>query len=98
SRPRWPTSSSAGTGSTGCSPFARREAWASRWSSSDEGGGVAVIPETVPYEPLPRALAREVGQDGVLVLTIDLPGERVNTLGKSMMAEFDGLLGELETP
>jgi 3-hydroxyacyl-CoA dehydrogenase/enoyl-CoA hydratase/3-hydroxybutyryl-CoA epimerase len=59
---------------------------------------VAVIPETVPYEPLPRALAREVGQDGVLVLTMDVPGERVNTLGKSMMAEFDILLGELETP
>jgi len=59
---------------------------------------VAVTPETVPYEPLPRALGREVGQDGVLVLTIDVPGERVNTLGKSMMAEFDTLLGELETP
>ena len=59
---------------------------------------MAVTPETVPYEPLPRALGREVGHDGVLVVTIDVPGERVNTLGKSMMAEFDTLLGELETP
>jgi len=57
-----------------------------------------VIPETVPYAPLRSSLSREIGQDGVLVLTIDVPGERVNTLGKTMMAEFDALLAELEAP
>jgi len=59
---------------------------------------VAVIPETVPYAPLQRALTREIGEDGLLVLTIDVPGERMNTLGKSMMGELEGLLAELETP
>jgi 3-hydroxyacyl-CoA dehydrogenase/enoyl-CoA hydratase/3-hydroxybutyryl-CoA epimerase len=59
---------------------------------------VSVIPETVPYAPLRPALTREIGEDGVLVLTIDVPGERLNTLGKSMMAELDALLTELEVP
>ena len=59
---------------------------------------MAVIPETVPYTPLQRALARETGEDGVLVVTIDVPGERVNTLGKAMMGELDALLAELEAP
>jgi 3-hydroxyacyl-CoA dehydrogenase/enoyl-CoA hydratase/3-hydroxybutyryl-CoA epimerase len=36
-------------------------------------------------------------QDGVLVLTLDLPGEKVNTLGRAMMEEFQGLLGSLES-
>ena len=49
---------------------------------------MAVIPETVPYAPVRSTLTREVGEDGVLVLTIDVPGERVNTLGKSMMGEL----------
>ena len=57
-----------------------------------------VIPETVPYAPLRGPLAREIGQDGVLVLTIDVPGEKVNTLGKAMMSDFDALLAELEAP
>jgi 3-hydroxyacyl-CoA dehydrogenase/enoyl-CoA hydratase/3-hydroxybutyryl-CoA epimerase len=57
-----------------------------------------VIPETVPYTPLRGPLTREIGPDGVLVVTIDVPGERVNTLGKAMMGEFDALLSELETP
>jgi hypothetical protein len=57
-----------------------------------------VIPETVPYAPLRGPLVRELGQDGVMVVTIDVPGEKVNTLGKAMMAEFDALLAELEAP
>ena len=57
-----------------------------------------VIPETVPYTPLRGPLLREIGQDGVLVLTIDVPGEKVNTLGKAMMADFDALLADLEVP
>ena len=57
-----------------------------------------VIPETVPYTPLRGPLTREIGPDGVLVVTIDVPGEKVNTLGKQMMADFDALLAELETP
>ena len=34
--------------------------------------------------------------DGVLVLTLDVPGEKVNTLGRALMEEFDALLGEIE--
>src|SRR5688500_1444403 len=44
------------------------------------------------------ALTREAGEDGVLVVTIDVPGERMNTLGKAMMGEMDALLAELEAP
>jgi 3-hydroxyacyl-CoA dehydrogenase/enoyl-CoA hydratase/3-hydroxybutyryl-CoA epimerase len=58
----------------------------------------ALVPDTVPYAPVRSALAREVGEDGVLTVTIDVPGERMNTLGKAMMGELDALLGELEAP
>jgi 3-hydroxyacyl-CoA dehydrogenase/enoyl-CoA hydratase/3-hydroxybutyryl-CoA epimerase len=43
------------------------------------------------------AFTRELGADGVLVLTLDTPGEKVNTLGKGMMEELNTLLTELET-
>jgi 3-hydroxyacyl-CoA dehydrogenase / enoyl-CoA hydratase / 3-hydroxybutyryl-CoA epimerase len=43
-----------------------------------------------------RAFQREKKEDGVLVLTLDVPGEKVNTLGKGMIAEFETLLGEVE--
>ena len=46
-----------------------------------------------------RHAARSVGSrasDGVLVLTIDVPGEKVNILSKGMIAEFSALLGEAE--
>jgi 3-hydroxyacyl-CoA dehydrogenase/enoyl-CoA hydratase/3-hydroxybutyryl-CoA epimerase len=36
-------------------------------------------------------------QDGVLVLTLDVPGERVNTLGKEMLEEFEAILADLES-
>ncbi len=42
------------------------------------------------------AFTREQGSDGVLVLTIDVPGEKVNTLSAGMIAEFEALLGEVE--
>ena len=35
--------------------------------------------------------------DGILVLTLDVPGEKVNTLGRRMMGEFGELLTRLET-
>ena len=35
-------------------------------------------------------------QGGVLVVTLDVPGEKVNTLGKAMMQELNALLAELE--
>jgi 3-hydroxyacyl-CoA dehydrogenase / enoyl-CoA hydratase / 3-hydroxybutyryl-CoA epimerase len=47
--------------------------------------------------PATRAFAQDLGADGVLVLTIDVPGEKVNTLGKGMMQELHALLGELES-
>jgi 3-hydroxyacyl-CoA dehydrogenase/enoyl-CoA hydratase/3-hydroxybutyryl-CoA epimerase len=43
------------------------------------------------------AFRRETGADGVLVITIDTPGERLNTLAKSMIEEFHAILGEIET-
>jgi 3-hydroxyacyl-CoA dehydrogenase/enoyl-CoA hydratase/3-hydroxybutyryl-CoA epimerase len=42
------------------------------------------------------AFSRETGPDGVLVLSLDVPGEKVNTLGKGMIAEFEGILAAVE--
>ena len=42
------------------------------------------------------AFAGEWGADGVLVVTLDVPGEKVNTLGRERMAEFEALLDEVE--
>ena len=42
------------------------------------------------------AFTRDKDADGVLVLTLDVPGEKVNTLGKGMIAEFERLLSEVE--
>ena len=41
------------------------------------------------------AFTRERDERGVVVLTLDVPGEKVNTLGQAMIAEFRALLGEL---
>jgi 3-hydroxyacyl-CoA dehydrogenase/enoyl-CoA hydratase/3-hydroxybutyryl-CoA epimerase len=40
--------------------------------------------------------SQELGPDGVLLLTLDVPGEKVNTLGRGMMEELRPLLQELE--
>ena len=32
---------------------------------------------------------------GVLVLTLDVPGEKVNTLGRGMIGEFEAILDEV---
>lgn len=45
--------------------------------------------------PEQKAFTR-FNDDGVLVLTLDLPGEKVNTLGQGMIAEFEALLDEVE--
>ena len=42
------------------------------------------------------ALTTVLGDDGVLVLTLDVPGESVNTLSRSLMNEMDVTLGEIE--
>jgi len=42
------------------------------------------------------AFTQEMAADGILILTLDIPGEKVNTLGREMMAEFDDLLTRLE--
>ena len=42
------------------------------------------------------AFAGEWGADGVLVVTLDVPGEKVNTLGRERIAEFEALLDEVE--
>jgi 3-hydroxyacyl-CoA dehydrogenase / enoyl-CoA hydratase / 3-hydroxybutyryl-CoA epimerase len=42
------------------------------------------------------AFTRERDEAGVLVLTLDVPGEKVNTLGKGMIDEFERLLSEVE--
>jgi 3-hydroxyacyl-CoA dehydrogenase/enoyl-CoA hydratase/3-hydroxybutyryl-CoA epimerase len=42
------------------------------------------------------AFTKERGEDGVVVLTLDVPGEKVNTLGKAVMEEFQWLMTEIE--
>lgn len=41
------------------------------------------------------AFTYEIGQDGIAILTFDLPGEKVNKLTTSVMEEFSALLDEL---
>jgi 3-hydroxyacyl-CoA dehydrogenase/enoyl-CoA hydratase/3-hydroxybutyryl-CoA epimerase len=43
-----------------------------------------------------RTLSRELDPGGVLLVTIDVSQEKVNTLSKGMLEEFQALLGELE--
>jgi 3-hydroxyacyl-CoA dehydrogenase/enoyl-CoA hydratase/3-hydroxybutyryl-CoA epimerase len=43
-----------------------------------------------------RVLHQERTGDGVLLVTLDVPAEKVNTLGPRTMAEFAGLLDEVE--
>lgn len=56
---------------------------------------MSAVSETVVGES--GAFTRDLGADGVLVLTLDVPGEKVNTLGKAMMEELQALLVEMET-
>jgi 3-hydroxyacyl-CoA dehydrogenase/enoyl-CoA hydratase/3-hydroxybutyryl-CoA epimerase len=42
------------------------------------------------------AFSCERGGDGVLLVTLDVPGEKVNTLGRERIAEFEALLDEVE--
>jgi len=41
------------------------------------------------------SFSREI-QDGVLVLTLDVPGEKVNTLARGVLTEFHAILEQLE--
>ena len=40
-----------------------------------------------------RAVSEELGSDGVMVVTLDVPGEKVNTLSRTLMTQFAALLG-----
>jgi 3-hydroxyacyl-CoA dehydrogenase/enoyl-CoA hydratase/3-hydroxybutyryl-CoA epimerase len=51
---------------------------------------------TRPPASLARAFSQDLTPDGILILTLDVPGEKVNTLGKAMMQELLTLLGEIE--
>jgi 3-hydroxyacyl-CoA dehydrogenase/enoyl-CoA hydratase/3-hydroxybutyryl-CoA epimerase len=62
---------------------------------SAEATATPVGTDTVPLGS--RALRRERGEDGVLVLTLDVPGERVNTLGRGLLAEFEEVFALLES-
>jgi 3-hydroxyacyl-CoA dehydrogenase/enoyl-CoA hydratase/3-hydroxybutyryl-CoA epimerase len=53
-------------------------------------------PNRAAAAPAP-AFTEEMGTDGVLVLTLDVPGERVNTLGRAMMEELQARLAGLES-
>ncbi len=44
-----------------------------------------------------KALRHELGDDGVLVATLDVPGEKVNVLSRALITEFEELLRRLET-
>jgi 3-hydroxyacyl-CoA dehydrogenase / enoyl-CoA hydratase / 3-hydroxybutyryl-CoA epimerase len=43
------------------------------------------------------AMTTERGADGILVITLDAPGEKVNTLGKGLMEGFQRLAAEVES-
>jgi len=43
-----------------------------------------------------KAFSPHLDDQGILTITLDVPGEKVNTLGREMMGEFEALLGELE--
>ena len=45
-----------------------------------------------PRAPSPRSSRRTASS----ILTLDVPGEKVNTLGRAMMQELQTLLGEIE--
>src|SRR5262249_53292809 len=47
--------------------------------------------------PVTAAFTRERDPAGVLVLTLDVPGEKVNMIGRGMLEEFQGLLAEAES-
>jgi 3-hydroxyacyl-CoA dehydrogenase / enoyl-CoA hydratase / 3-hydroxybutyryl-CoA epimerase len=42
------------------------------------------------------AFRHAIGDDGVLVVTMDVPGERVNTLSRALMGEFEAFVSDLE--
>lgn len=43
-----------------------------------------------------KAVHHELGDDGVLVVTLDVPGEKVNILNKQLTTEFEALMAEIE--
>ena len=54
--------------------------------------GFAMVLETMRALPAmsdSRAFAKDRDEDGVLVLTLDVPGEKVNTLGRAWLEEFE---------
>jgi 3-hydroxyacyl-CoA dehydrogenase/enoyl-CoA hydratase/3-hydroxybutyryl-CoA epimerase len=51
--------------------------------------------ETLP--PGSRALKRTLGEDGVLVLALDVPGEKVNTLSRAVISEFEEIFALVES-
>jgi 3-hydroxyacyl-CoA dehydrogenase / enoyl-CoA hydratase / 3-hydroxybutyryl-CoA epimerase len=44
----------------------------------------------------PQALRHDIGDDGIMVVTLDVPGERVNTLSRALLGEFESLIADLE--
>ncbi len=45
---------------------------------------------------LTQSAFTRIDEKGVTILTIDVPGEKVNTLGSGMIREFEALLGDIE--
>jgi len=45
--------------------------------------------------PPAAAFATDTDERGILTLTLDIPGEKVNTLGSGMIEEFDALLDQV---
>ena len=43
------------------------------------------------------AFTQEMTGEGILVLTLDVPGEKVNTLSRALLGELDALVSRLET-
>jgi 3-hydroxyacyl-CoA dehydrogenase/enoyl-CoA hydratase/3-hydroxybutyryl-CoA epimerase len=51
---------------------------------------------TMLAEPKQKALQLEIGEDGVAVVTIDVPGEKLNTLSDQLFQDMDAILSRLE--
>jgi 3-hydroxyacyl-CoA dehydrogenase/enoyl-CoA hydratase/3-hydroxybutyryl-CoA epimerase len=44
-----------------------------------------------------RALSHELDPEGILIVTLDVPGEKVNALSRALLAEFTALIEGLES-
>ena len=59
------------------------------------GDGMSVIAAQTAVSR--RALSHELDPEGILIVTLDVPGEKVNALSRALLGEFTALIAGLET-